>query len=177
MVVTLIGYRGTGKSVVAQELAAMLGWSVVDADDEIERRVGRTIREIFDIDGESEFRRLERDVMRELLTRESTVVAAGGGAILNDETLADAVRAGEIVWLTASVDTILRRLESDAATRSRRPALTDHDQRAEVEQVLTARTPRYQAAATITVATDDRSPAEIAEEIRAQLGAAGEQGR
>ena len=176
MVVTLIGYRGTGKSVVAQALATRLGWSVVDADEEIERRAGRSIREIFESDGESGFRNLERDVMSELLARDAIVIAAGGGAILNDETRAEATRAGTVVWLTASVDTILNRLLGDATTRSRRPALTDRDQRTEIEEVLAVRTPCYQSAATVTVATDGRSPAEIADDIASQLHA-GEPGQ
>ena len=173
MVITLIGYRGTGKSVVARALATRLNIDLVDADDEIERRSGHTIREIFESGGESEFRRLERHVMRDLLARDSIVIAAGGGAILNDDTRAEAIRSGPVVWLTASVDTILKRLQCDESTRSRRPALTDRDQRTEIEQVLAARTPLYQAAASITIATDDRSPAQIADEVASHLDAGG----
>ena len=80
MAITLIGYRGCGKSTVGELLAARLGWEFVDADAVIEQRAGKTIREIFEDSGEPEFRRIERDVMSELLQRAELVIAAGGGA-------------------------------------------------------------------------------------------------
>ena len=73
MVVTLIGYRGTGKTSVAGPLAARLGFEAIDADAEIEQRAGRTIRQIFAETGEPVFRALERDVMAELLGRRRLV--------------------------------------------------------------------------------------------------------
>ena len=86
MIVTLIGYRGTGKTSVAPPLAARLGFDVIDADAEIERRAGRTIRAIFADEGEAGFRARERDVMAEYLAKSRLVIAAGGGAVLNADT-------------------------------------------------------------------------------------------
>ncbi|HEY2253705.1 MAG TPA: shikimate kinase, partial [Planctomycetaceae bacterium] len=82
MVITLIGYRGSGKTTVAQSLAARLGWSWIDADAVIEDAAGCTIKEIFAAEGESGFRDRERRALAELLTRDKLVLAAGGGAIL-----------------------------------------------------------------------------------------------
>ena len=82
MVVTLIGYRGSGKSSLAEALAARLGWKSVDADTVIEQEAGCTIREIFATEGEPGFRRRERDVLQRLLVRDDVVVAAGGGAVV-----------------------------------------------------------------------------------------------
>jgi shikimate kinase len=76
----LIGYRGTGKSTVARELAARLGWDWVDADDLIEQRAGKSIAAIFSDDGETAFRDLESDVVNELCGRQRTIVALGGGS-------------------------------------------------------------------------------------------------
>lgn len=157
-IITLIGYRGTGKTTVARPLAERLGWRAVDADVELERRAGRSIREIFATDGEAEFRRLERETLRELLTQEQLVIAAGGGAIINPQTRADFKAAGPVVWLKASIDTIEQRLHGDATTRERRPNLTTSGGRAEIEQMLALREPLYRDCATIVVDTDQPWP-------------------
>lgn len=94
MTITLTGYRGTGKSSVAPLLADRLGWSWIDADAEIERRAGQSIRDIFAAGGEPEFRRQERAVMVDLLSRDRLVIASGGGAILNEQTRRDMRAAG-----------------------------------------------------------------------------------
>ena len=180
MVITLIGYRGTGKSTVAAALAERLRWRSVDADDEIEASAGKPIRRIFAEDGEPAFRDLERQTISRLLKEnDRLVVAAGGGAILNERTRSDMQAAGPVVWLTASVDTILTRTESDATTAQRRPDLTPDGGRREVESVLAERLPLYSEAADVVVDTDDRSVEEIVEQItravapRLQEGAAG----
>lgn len=170
MVVTLIGYRGCGKSTVAVLLAHRLNWQAVDADAEIERRAGKSIRAIFADDGEPEFRRIERDVMRDLLSRDMLIVAAGGGAVLNTETRAEMQHAGPVVWLEASVDTLKSRIQADTETASRRPSLTSGSPVAETAAVLAQREPIYREAATHIVATDGQSPEQIADEILEGLG-------
>jgi shikimate kinase len=165
----LIGYRGTGKTTVSRLLAGRLGFESIDADDQIERRAGKTIAAIFADDGEAAFRDLEATVMTELCRRTQLVVAPGGGAVLREATR-DAMRAaGPVVWLTASVDTISARLAADAATGDRRPNLTAEGGRAEIDAVLAERTPIYRACATFVVDTEGKSPAEVADEIIARL--------
>lgn len=154
----LIGYRGTGKTTLAKPLAARLDWTAVDADVELERRAGRTIRQIFDEGGESEFRRLERETLVELLGRERLVIAAGGGAIIDADTRRDFKAAGPVVWLKASVATIEQRLYGDATTEQRRPNLTSSGGRQEIEQLLTQREPLYRECATLEVSTDEPLP-------------------
>ena len=165
MVITLIGYRGTGKSTLAAPLAQRLGWEWLDADVELERRAGRTIKDIFATDGEPEFRRLERELLSELLKRDRLVLAAGGGAIQNEATRADMKSAGPVIWLQASVDTIERRLATDPATGQRRPNLTSAGGRVEIERLLTIREPLYRACATITLNTDNSSAEQLVEEV------------
>lgn len=169
MIISLVGYRGTGKSTIAAALAIRLGWAVVDADVEIERRAGCSIRDIFEAGGEPAFRAAERQVMTELLAGDRQVIAAGGGAVLHPDTRREMRNAGPVVWLRASVETILDRLARDAATRIRRPALTDQDPRTEITTLLARREPLYGEIATVTVDTDGRSPPEIVAEICAQL--------
>ncbi|NQV24269.1 MAG: shikimate kinase [Rhodopirellula sp.] len=158
MILTLIGYRATGKSTLAQPLAERLAWSWVDADVELERRAGRTIREIFDTDGEPEFRRLERQTLVDLLTQDRLIIAAGGGAVLNPETRRDFKNAGPVVWLKASVDTIEQRLYGDETTTERRPNLTSTGGREEIERLLDHREPIYADAADLVVQTDEPLP-------------------
>ena len=163
MVITLIGYRGTGKSTLAAPLAQRLGWHWLDADVELERRAGRSIQEIFAADGEPEFRRLERELLSELVKRDRLVLAAGGGAILNEATRAEIKSAGPVIWLNATADTIERRLATDPTTGQRRPNLTSSGGRAEIERLLAVREPMYRECATITLNADSMSADQLVE--------------
>src|SRR3954454_11142797 len=165
----LIGYRGTGKTSVARELAGRLGFHWVDADDLVEEMTGKTIAEIFSDEGEAGFRQWEARVVSALSRKRRTVVALGGGAVLREDNRRAICDAGTVVWLTASVDTILQRLAADSTTASRRPNLTAAGGRAEIEEVLAVRTPYYRQCATLVVDTEGKTPAEVAEEIAANL--------
>lgn len=171
MVITLIGYRGTGKSTLAAPLAQRLGWEWLDADVELERRAGRTIKDIFATDGEPEFRRLERELLSELLKRDRLVLAAGGGAIQNEATRTDMQAAGPVIWLQASVETIERRLATDPTTGQRRPNLTSSGGREEIERLLTIREPLYRECATITLNADNTSAEQLVEAVLRHLPA------
>src|SRR5438874_12765383 len=103
--VFLVGPRGSGKSTVAQLLAARLGWDWVDADAELEARCGRSIREVFAEEGEQGFRQHEAEVLAELGRRSNVVIATGGGAVLREDNR-ERLRRGGVVWLTARVDTL-----------------------------------------------------------------------
>jgi shikimate kinase len=171
MVITLIGYRGTGKSTLAPALALRLGWEWIDADVELERRAGRSIREIFATDGEPEFRRLERELLAELLRRDRLVLAAGGGAILNEATRADLKAAGPVIWLRASADAIEQRLATDSMTGQRRPDLTARGGREEIERLLAIREPLYRECATLEFDTETASADELVDRACAALSA------
>jgi len=166
----LIGYRGTGKTTVAEQLGTRLGWTWVDADAEIERRAGKPIAEIFAADGEECFRDLEMRVIADLAQQDRAVVAAGGGAVGRAENRAAMRRGGRVVWLTAAVETILRRIQHDPSTALRRPNLTAAGGEAEVRTLLAQREPLYRETADFEVATEGKTPAEIAREICELLG-------
>ena len=169
MVVTLIGFRGVGKSSVAPRLAARLGWDWIDADVELTRRLGRSIPVIFAQEGEAAFRRYEADLLAELFARHRLVIAAGGGAVLHAETRRRAQAAGPVVWLRASIDTIWSRIGHDLGSGGQRPALTSLDPRSEVETLVAQREPVYAQAASLVVETDHRSVDEIVDVIAQQL--------
>lgn len=165
MIITLIGFRGTGKSTLAPRLASKLGWEWADADVELEKQAGRTIREIFATDGEPEFRRLERETLVNLLTRNRLVLAAGGGAILNEATRRDFRAAGPVVWLQASVESIAARILTRGAMTPHRPSLTSLTGADEIRALVSQREPIYREVATVTVETDQHSFDDIVAEI------------
>jgi shikimate kinase len=168
--IALIGYRGTGKTTVAQQLALRLGWDWVDADVEVEFLAGKSIAAIFADDGEEAFRSLESETVDALCARERTIVALGGGAVLRERNRTAIARCGAVVWLQASVDVIHDRLAGDATTATRRPSLTNSSAREEIAEVLMVRTPIYRACATLEVDTEGKTPGQIADEIVAALG-------
>ena len=136
MILSLVGYRATGKTTLARLLAERLGWDWIDADVEIERRAGKPIAQIFAEDGEPAFRDLEAGVIADLCRRDRLVLAAGGGAPLRPESRRAMHEAGKVVWLTARPETILDRMANDATTSARRPNLTDKTPLAEITEVL-----------------------------------------
>ncbi len=167
----LIGYRGTGKTTVARELAGRLQFDSIDADEEIERRTGKIIAKIFATQGEPVFRAIEADVVADLCRLRRTVVSLGGGAVLSEANRTELRLAGTVIWLTASVETLAQRIAADASTESRRPNLTASGGLNEIEIVLATREPIYRACAAFEVDTEGKTPAGIAEEILRLLGA------
>lgn len=162
MIVTLIGYRGCGKSSVAPAIANALQCDWVDSDREIERVAGVSIAEIFAQHGEDYFRDLETTVLQNLCcSKKRVVIAAGGGAILREQNRDVLRMAGPVVWLTADVSVLAERIQQDAATDANRPSLTGAGVVEEIREVLETRTPFYQDSATITVSTDHRTIDEI----------------
>jgi shikimate kinase len=168
--IALIGYRGTGKSTIAQRVAARLGWDWVDADIEVELKAGKSIASIFADDGEAAFRNLETVVVEDLCRRTRIVLALGGGAVCREANRAAIARCGAVVWLQASPATLEIRIAGDSTTWARRPNLTNLGGLQEIERLLAERTPHYRACATLEVDTEDKSPAEITDEILAALG-------
>lgn len=166
MNIVLIGYRGTGKSTVGKVVAARLGRRLVSTDAQVVKRAGQTIPEIVAKHGWEHFRDLESEVCRELADQKGLVIDTGGGAILRPQNVDALKTTGTLVWLTASVPTIAARIGGD----TQRPSLTGAKSFIEeIEEVLHERTPTYQAAANHVIVTDNRSIAQIADDILAQL--------
>ncbi len=167
--IVLIGYRGCGKSTVGRTLAARLGWTFVDTDERIEAQAGRTIRAIFEKQGEVVFRRIESDVIDGLVGGRRQVLSVGGGAVLAEENRRQLMAAGVCVWLTAPAAVLLERMAADARSAANRPALTARNPLDEVQHLLKERSPLYAALAQHVVDTAGRSVAEIVDDIIARL--------
>lgn len=160
----LIGLRGSGKSTVARLLARELGWDWLDADAELEKRYGRSIRAIFEAEGEAGFRDKEATVLGDLCRLPRHVIATGGGVVLRESNRELLRRWGRVVWLTADVETLWQRVQADSATAERRPPLISGG-RAEMEEILHFREPLYRQCADLIVETAGRTPTEIVAEI------------
>ena len=169
MIISLIGYRGTGKTTVGMLLADRLGWACIDSDRQIQETVGKSIRQIFDEDGEAAFRDWESRVITELTRRHKLVLALGGGAVLRESNRRAIQVAGPVVWLSADARTIQERLQADPETFRQRPSLTGLSPVDEVSRVLAERLPIYQQAADVTIETDAKSPKEIVDVIIERL--------
>lgn len=170
--VTLVGYRGTGKSTVAAVLAQRLGNAWCDADAVLEERVGSSIAALVGSRGEAAFRDMETEVLRETLPAFAGVLATGGGVVLRPENRSLLRERGRpVVWLTAPADVIRRRLAADPTTAARRPALSGGDPLDEVAAVLHAREPLYREVADVAFDTATEPPAVVAERILSWLDA------
>lgn len=167
--IILTGYRTTGKSTVGRLLASRLGLDFVDMDDSIAAQEGCAIRQIVAEQGWDRFRNLERDLLAELIDRDNVVIATGGGAILHQETWRRLQKTGLVVWLTADIDTICRRLLDDDNSAAQRPALTDSDICAEVAFMLAEREPLYKNGSHLAIDTAEKSAEQIVHSIAKAL--------
>lgn len=148
--VVLVGLMGVGKSTVGRRLAALLGTSFVDADEEIERAAARSIAEIFEAHGEAYFRDGERRVIARLMEQDYGVIATGGGAFVDDETRSLILDRGLAVWLDCDIDTLVER----TGRRDTRPLLRNGDPREILTTLKAKRDPAY-SQAQLHIMTDD----------------------
>ncbi|MDP2167852.1 MAG: shikimate kinase [Thermodesulfovibrionales bacterium] len=165
--IVLTGFMGTGKTEVGRELSRLLGFTLIDADEEIVKSEGMSINEIFARDGEPCFRDIETKTLKEISKRENVIVSTGGGAVLREENMAALRERGIIVWLTASPETILARTSND----SLRPLLQVQDPLKKIRELLEYRMPFYKKA-DILLDTEGKSPLQVAGEIIERTGGA-----
>ncbi|MBI5747036.1 MAG: 3-dehydroquinate synthase [Nitrospirae bacterium] len=140
--IILVGFMGSGKSSVGRELARSIGYGFVDTDKMIEAQTGMSIREAFERDGEPNFRRIEKGIIRGLADIRSSVIATGGGAIVDPENLESLKKNGIMIWLKATPDAIMKRTEGN----SDRPLLGNKDRLGEIKRLLEIREPYYKKA-------------------------------
>ncbi len=163
----LIGYRCTGKTTVGKLIAQRLRIHFCDLDELIAEKQGMSIQEIVARFGWPYFRTVERKTLLEISEiSENLVVSCGGGAVLHRDAWEKVRKNAIIIWLTASVEVILRRMGADEKTAQSRPALSNCGTlEDEVRLTLTERMPIYQETAHLAVSTENRSVLEIADEV------------
>jgi shikimate kinase len=150
----LIGMMGAGKSTVGRLLARRCGFEFIDCDRELEARSGVTIATMFELEGEAGFRRREAALIDELTQRSRTVLATGGGAILDEANRRHLRERGLVIYLRASLDEILRRTQKDRA----RPLLQTPDRRGRIAQLLGEREALYEQTAHVVVQSNAGNP-------------------
>lgn len=162
----LVGMMGAGKSTVGRHLARSCGRRFVDLDEEIVRRSGRTVAQLFDELGEARFRELEADATRALAAEAARqprlIVSAGGGWMTNADARA-ALPDARTVWLRVGAAEAARRLAADSDSR---PLLDGDDPVGRLEALLTERLPAY-GEATYTVETEGRTPEAVVRAVAA----------
>ena len=162
MNLVLVGYRGTGKSVIARRLGRMLARPVVSLDAEIVRLAGNPIPDLVAESGWDHFRDLEEQICRRVGAQDGQILDCGGGVVEREANVAALRERGRVFWLRATPATIVARIGGD----SNRPSLTGGKSFTdEVSEVLQRRTPLYQAMAHEVIDTDGRTRDDIAAEI------------
>jgi shikimate kinase len=162
MNIVLIGYRGTGKTVVGELLSAQLDMALMDMDAQIVEKAGMPIPEIVKKSGWPGFRDIESEIARKLADLDNIIIDTGGGVIERPENIEALKSNSRIFWLQASVDTIVSRIREG----TQRPALTAGKTfTQEVAEVLEQRIPKYKSAAQYEIDTDPLTPEQVAEKI------------
>jgi shikimate kinase len=165
MNIVLIGFRGTGKSTVGRLLAKRLEKDFIDSDKHIESSTGKTIKSIFEDDGEEGFRKIEVDTITELSKEDNKVISAGGGVVLREKNINNLKGNGFLVLLEATPEIIHSRIEQDKKTTQQRPSLTDKKPLDEIKHLIAEREPAYKSAADFTINTSYVSCEDIVNEI------------
>jgi shikimate kinase len=158
--VVLTGFMGTGKTEVGRELARILDLKLIDIDTEIEKAERMSINEIFKRFGEPGFREIEMEMIKKISEKKNIVISTGGGAVLRDENVILLKENGVIICLTASPETIFKRVQYN----SDRPLLQAENPFQRIRDLLNFRKPFYDKA-DIIIDTENKTPLQIAEEI------------
>jgi len=167
--VALVGLPGSGKSTIGRQLARRFGRPFIDTDQVIEQRVGLSIREFFEREGEESFRDLEQSVIDELTLGEPCVLSTGGGAVLRPANREHLKQRTQAVYLHSAPEEVFRRLRHDR----NRPLLQVPDPLARLRELYSLRDPLYRESARFVVETGRPSVAALVNMVVMQLELAG----
>lgn len=164
--IVLTGFMGSGKTTIGKLLSERYGYTFIDTDQYIEEKCGCTIAELFSKKGESYFRQLETDILKELnASLTHAVLSTGGGLPLREENAAELATLGTVIYLQITPEEVISRLSGD----NTRPLLSGDDPEQKVRDLLTYRTPLYERAADLTIPVAKLTPEYIVEEIISKL--------
>lgn len=162
--IVLVGFMGTGKTVVGKLLAKKLGREFLELDEIIEEKEECSIKEIFEKKGEPYFRKLEKEAVKEVSQKKAVIISTGGGAIVDEENFENLKRNGILVCLEASPDVILTRTKGLKS----RPLINVSDPKKKIEELLEKRKPFYKKADSC-INTDSLSVEQVVEKIQKKL--------
>lgn len=157
--IVLVGMMGAGKSSVGRILSRRLGRELLDSDEMIEARTGRTVREIWEADGEPAFRELETEVLCDAIASDAPAIIAAAGGVVLSEANRSVLKGTDahVVWLLADVDLLLDRVKAGM----HRPLL-DEDPEGTLRRMYEERSDLYQEVADAIVSVDNRSINDVA---------------
>jgi shikimate kinase len=167
--ISLVAMPGAGKSTAGRQLAAALGYRFVDADAEIEKRIGMSIKAFFEQEGETAFRDLEQQVIGDLVRNRAQVLATGGGAVLRDANRRELKQHSTVIYLRAAPEELFRRLRHDET----RPLLQVADPLRRLQELYRDRDPLYRQVSHYIIETGRPSVATLVNMILMQLELAG----
>ncbi len=164
----LTGFMGSGKSTIGPILANTLGYDFADVDKLVEERAGKTVKQIFQDEGEKYFRTLEWSIIEEVSRTDHRVISLGGGTMMDERNFTLIKNSGILVYLYSSPEHLLRRLQN----KTDRPVLSNSEGdrlelpelRERIFQLYAARAPIY-SQAHITIDTDERKVGKTVDDI------------
>jgi len=160
--IILVGPMGSGKTTIGRRLSERLSLDFFDSDHEIVNTTGVSIDHIFDVEGEKGFRARESDVLKKLCNMANIVLATGGGAVILEENRELMKKASSIIYLSSSVDQILRR----TAMSKTRPLLEkSNNRRKTITDIVDARDPLYREVSSHIINTNGKKLNEVIDEI------------
>ncbi|MBK8739298.1 MAG: shikimate kinase [Betaproteobacteria bacterium] len=161
----LVGMPGSGKSTLGRVLARNLGKTFVDADHELERRLGVSISTIFEIEGEETFRSREEETLARLVQRVDIVLATGGGAVLREPNRDRLRTGGTVLYLHATPETTFERTRHS----KNRPLLQTADPLARARSLYAHRDPLYRETADLVIEVDQQKSTQVLSFLRDNL--------
>jgi shikimate kinase len=159
--IVLTGFMGAGKTAVGKEVSERLGMPLVEMDEEIEKKAGMRISEIFERFGEGRFRELESEECEKIGEMENMVISAGGGVVMRRENVRALKRNGIVVFLHASAEVFFERVRNE----SHRPLLEVEEPMKKVRELLELRLPAYRKTADFVIDTSNLSVMEVADKV------------
>jgi len=162
----LIGFMGVGKTTIGKQIAAFNKVVFIDTDSQIEKETSKSIKEIFETDGEIAFRKLETDTIRSIDRK--AIIACGGGLPAHNNNIEYLKHKGTVIFLKASTETLIKRLEKN---KNKRPLISKltNDKRLEfIRKILKEREKTYKQA-DYTIETDNKTVKEVLREINSLL--------
>ena len=158
--IVLIGFMGCGKSLTSYKLAEILDRRVISTDKLVEKKEGQSIAEIFERSGEGYFRRVEKEIIKEISDQSGMIIDCGGGAVMDDENMANLKKNGRVIYLSASPESIYNNIKH----RSHRPLMNVADPQLKITELLEERKSYYEKA-DVTINADHRTINQIAEDV------------
>lgn len=158
--IVLVGFMGSGKSMTSNKLAGILNREVVSTDELIKQREGRPITEIFRDSGEEYFRKVEKEIVKEVSEKTGLILDCGGGVVLDPENMANLKKSGLVLYLSASPGSIYKNIKD----REHRPLLNIEDPKSKIAELLEARKSYYEQA-NVIIDADHKTIDQITEDV------------